>query len=155
MISLLLGATEQAEGSPITAGLPAGSIYLDKPRLIIGGTPMMIPLFQPVMTRVAEDTRADVILARHGFYPEALSPVLWDVAYWYNKSVASVCDYILCETRYGELWLVPPETGPYLRLAADGIHIEVVPDFVSWDERNYGVCQAAKRIRNVAMEGWR
>ncbi|MFW2828521.1 hypothetical protein [Sphingomonas sp. ID0503] len=152
---LLLNATEQSGGAAITKGLPAGSMYFDKPRLVIGGTPMMLPMFQPAMRQVAQDMRADVVISRHGFYPEALSPVVWDVSYWLNDAVVSVHDYVLCESRYGEFWLVPPETGAYLRLAADGIHIEVVPTFVSWDERNFGVCQAAKRIRYAAMEAWR
>lgn len=155
MNNLILSATGRATGSPITSGLPAGSVYADRQRLIVGGTPMMLPIFQPAMRRVAQDARTDVIVSRHGFYPEALGPVLWDVCYWLNNTVASVSDYILCESRHGEFWLVPPKSGPHLRLASDGIHVEVVPDFVSWDERNFGVCQAAKRIRAAATGGWR
>ena len=31
-------------------------------------------------------------------------------------------------------------------MAADGLHIEAEPDFVTWQERCDGVCRAAKEI---------
>lgn len=90
-------------------------------------------------------TGCDVLLARHGLHPEVLDPVLWDAVIWSGDQTIMLPDLILYSGN-GDHWLVPSRKGAHVRMAADGLHIEAEPDFVTWQERCDGVCRAAKEI---------
>lgn len=135
-----------ADGIEITAGLPAGSRLWDQAGVIVGGTPCMVPLFTDAMTRNAETTGCDVLVARHGAYPEILNPVLWDAVVWAGRLLVPLTDYLLYVEEGEDLWLVPSNVGPYLRLTSTALHLENDPPFITWHQRCEGVCLGAKRI---------
>ena len=146
----ILNLVRAALGDPnvehVTMGLPAGSLLLPEQRLVIGGTPCTVPLFRNAMTKVAVKQNVDVLVVRHGNYPELLDCSLWDVAIPSGGDVVCINDLVLYVDRYDEHWLVPSGAGAFVRVSKDGLHIEPEPPFISWAERCDAVCAAAKRI---------
>lgn len=131
----------------ITAGLPSGSLLFDQAHLIAAGTPLTISFFDDAMIKAAERYNADVLLARHGSYPELLDATLWDVAVRIGSNqVQLFTDFVLYSDPDRSTWLVPARKGPFVRLAGDGVTLEVEPPFVTYSERCEGVCRAAKQI---------
>jgi hypothetical protein len=70
ILNLILKMTGGPTPTAITNGLPAGSIYLPVQRLVLGGTPCTVPLFRETMCKVATEMNVDVLVVRHGTYPE-------------------------------------------------------------------------------------
>jgi hypothetical protein len=146
LLRFTIAALPHPEGPAVTDGLPAGSMRLAGAGLIVGGTPVMVPLFRPAMERAALAMRSDVLIARHGAHPEALDPVLWDVAIWSGDHVVPINDLVLYADPDGIYWLVPTRQGPHIRLAPDGLHLDAESPFITWHQRCDGVCEAAKRL---------
>lgn len=146
ILNLILKMIGGPTRTAITNGLPAGSIFLPEQRLILAGTPCTVPLFREAMRKVATVMNVDVLLARHGTYPEVFDVTQFDVAIPSGGDVICMNDLILYTDRHSENWLVPSRSGAFIRLAADGLHVEVEPPFVSWSERSDAVCLAAKHI---------
>ncbi len=146
ILRFALQALPHPIGSRITGGLPAGSMRLTEAGLIIGGTPCTIPLFGAAMAKAALETGCDVLIARHGMHPEVLDPVLWDAVIWSGDHTIAVTDLVLYADPSGSYWLVPGASGPHIRMAPNGLHLEAEPPFMTWHQRCEGVCAAAKRI---------
>lgn len=133
--------------STLTAGLPSGSLLFNRAQLIAAGTPLTISFFDEAMIKAAKRFDADVLLARHGTYPELVDATLWDVAVRLGSNqVQLFTDFVLYSEPDRSTWLVPARKGPFVRLAGDGVTLEVEPPFVTWSERCEGVCRAAKQI---------
>jgi hypothetical protein len=142
---------EETVASPptriVTQGLPAGSLLFAEAQVVAGGTPLTVPFFREAMTKVSSSQHVDVLLARHGSYPELLDATLWDMAIRLGgNQVQLFTDFMLYSEVDRSTWLVPVEAGPYVRLAADGLTLEVEPPFITWNQRCEGVCRAAKQI---------
>lgn len=137
---------------PITSGLPAGAVLYEVPNLVIAGTPCSIPMFKKPMATVACCKAVNVIIARHGTYPEVLDPVLWDAMIWTEEGLIEFEDMILFEGRAGDLCLVPGCSGPILHRRSTGVVVDVLPTF-TWEERSEGICRAAKRLVLLSRDG--
>jgi len=146
ILNLILAPLGQPNSEMITMGLPAGSLLVTGARLALAGTPCTVPLFRSAMTKVATRLNVDVLVARHGTYPELLDCTMWDVAVPSGGDVICINDLVLYVDRYDEHWLVPSGAGAFIRIAEDGLHIEPEPPFISWSERCDAVCAGAKRI---------
>lgn len=149
ILDLVQGAIAPATVQPAGWGLPADARFLPQQQLALAGTVCTVPLFKEVMARVVERQNADVVLARHGTFPEVLDPVLWDIAVRVGGALVELDSLVLYAEDPSNYWLVPTRPGPYVRLAADGLHLECEPPFVTWSERCDGVCRAAKQIIHV------
>ena len=124
-LKFLISTLPQSAGAAFDGGLPAGSIRLDDARLLVGGTRCtFFPVFRSAMTRAAIESGYDVLVARHGFHPEVIDPVLWDVVVWSGTQIVSINDLVLYAQPDGPHWLIPSRTGPHIRMAADGVHVE-------------------------------
>jgi hypothetical protein len=146
ILSLILTRFRNSNPERVTDGLPAGSLFLPEQQLILAGTPCTVPLFRDAMIRAALKMNADVLVVRHGAYPETLDVTIWDAAIRSGKGLVSLHDLVLYVNRHEEHWFVPPRDGAFVRVAADGLHIEAEPPFLTWHERCDAVCGAAKRI---------
>ena len=142
-----------AEVRAIGCGLPAGSRLLPQQQLALAGTVCTVTLFTEAMLRAVEREKVDALLARHGTFPEVLDAVLWDAAIRVGVTMVQLEDLILYADTAENYWLVPSRPAPFVRLAADGLHLECEPPFVTWSERCDGVCRAAKRIIQVTRTG--
>lgn len=145
MLRFTLHALGHPIGMRVTNGLPAGTMRLDRARMIVGATPCTVPLFREAMERVARETGDDVLVVRHGTHPEVLDPVLWDAAIWSGDCVVQLNDLLLYVDPDG-YWLVPSRMGAHVRMASDGLHIEAEPGYLTWQQRVAGVCEAARQI---------
>src|SRR5688572_21649877 len=79
ILSLILTRFRNSNPELVTDGLPAGSLFLPEQQLILAGTPCTVPLFRDAMTR-AMKMNTDVLVVRHGAYPELLDVTIWDAA---------------------------------------------------------------------------
>jgi hypothetical protein len=143
ILNLIRAPLGHPAAEQITMGLPAGSLLLRTPKLAIGGTPCTVPLFRGTMRNVATKLNVDVLVARHGNYPELLDCTLFDVATPSGGDVVCIHDLVLYVDRFDEHWLVPSGAGAFIRIGFDGLHIESEPPFVAWSERCDGVCAGA------------
>ena len=153
ILNLIQRAVTQTPTMTITDGLPTGSLLFEPAQLIAGGTPLTVPFFRDVMKRVANAQGADVLLARHGNYPELLDPTFWDLAVRLGHGVEVFTDFLLYVGPEQDYWLVPATTGPFARLAGDGITLEHEPPFITFHQRCAGVCEAAKQIIRATRAG--
>jgi hypothetical protein len=154
ILSLVEKAVASAPTRVVTQGLPAGSLMFADAQVVASGTPLIIPFFHEAMTNVASSLHADVLLARHGSYPELLDATLWDMAVRLDgNQIQLFTDFVLYSELDNSTWLVPVRAGPFVRLAADGLTLEVEPPFLTWNQRCEGVCRAAKQIIAATRPG--
>ena len=153
MMLLLLHAVGHASGDKAPGGLPAGSLYLPAARLILASTCCTKPLFEPQMRKAAARTGADVVLMRHGLFPETLNVALFDVIIHVNREPELISDLVLYEHPADGFWLVPSGNGAHIALEQDGLRLADQPPFVTWHERCDAVCRAAKLIARHARPG--
>lgn len=146
IIDLVAAPLGKAERRPVTGGLPAGALEFGGARLIVAGTPCTVPLFGDAIQRTARRSGCDVMVARHGTYPELLDPVMWDAAVFSGNHPIPLQDLLLFIDQAEQMWLVPSKIGPFLRVGDNGLNLEMEAPFISWSERCRGVCEAAKRI---------
>jgi hypothetical protein len=137
----------------VGCGLPAGSRHLTEQRLVLAGTVCTVPLFSEAMLSAVRQENADVVLARHGTFPEVFDAVLWDAVLRVTGALVQLEGLILFADQLSNYWLVPSQPGPYVRLAKDGLHLDFEPPFITWSERCDGVCRAAKHIIGVTRTG--
>lgn len=138
---------------PIDANLPFGTRRYPQQGFALGGTACTTPLFQEAMLRVANEEDVDVIISRHGSFPEALNPVVWDVAFRLDREPLLLTDLLLYVDGVDDYWLIPSGVGASVRIARDGLHLSTELPFDTWTERCDGLCEAAKRIVKVTRSG--
>ena len=137
-------------------GLPAGAIDIAPANVILAATPCDAPLFRDAMLNACTRSGRDVLLAHTGLFPETVDPVTADVAFAGVGRPFAVHEMIFMRRRDGSLWLVPQRVGPFIEIRSDGLALETLPPFVTWDERCDGVCRAAAEIvRIVSRRGAR
>jgi hypothetical protein len=146
ILSLILTRFRNSNPEQVADGLPAGSLFLPEQQLILAGTPCTVPLFRKAMSQAALKRNADVLVVRHGAYPEVLDVTIWDATIRSGEGLVSLHDLVLYVDRNEEHWFIPSGQGAFVRMAQDGLHIEAEPPFLTWHERCDAVCGAAKRI---------
>lgn len=153
ILNLVQGPLAPSSVLDVGCGLPAGSRHLPEQRLVLAGTVCTVPLFSEAMLGAVRQENADVVLARHGSIPEIFDPVLWDVIVRVTGALVQLDGLVLFADQLNNHWLVPSQPGPYVRLARDGLHLDLEPPFITWSERCDGVCRAAKQIISVTRPG--
>lgn len=145
MMAMLRTVAGHSPGLPAPGGLPAGAIHLPAARLIIASTCCTARLFDEQILKVASSSGADVILMRHGLFPETLDAVSYDVAMHIDGQPMLFCDLALYDHPADGFWLVPSKSGPHIAIERDGLRLADEAPYVSWTERCEAVCRAAKR----------
>ncbi len=135
------------------AGLPAGALEIASAGLVLAATPCDKPMFRDVLAPACQELGRDVMLVRTGFFPETLDPVTVDVAVTASLSPFVVTDLVFLRHRDGSLWLVPQTSGVYVEVSREGLLLDTMPPFFTWDERCEGVCRAAAEIVRIATRG--
>lgn len=130
-------------------GLPAGALSVTSASLILAATPCVAPLFRDTMVNACTRSGRDVILVHTGLFPEMIDPVTVDVALVGPEEPFVVNDLIFMRGRDKRLWLLPEGVGPFIEIRGDGLALETVPPFVTWNERCDGVCRAAAEIVRI------
>lgn len=130
-------------------GLPAGALEIVSANLILAATPCVAPLFRDTMVAACARSRRDVMLVHTGLFPEMIDPVTIDVGLVGPEGPFVMTDLIFMRGRDERLWLVPQEVGPFIEVRGDGLALETVPPFVTWNERCDGVCRAAAEIVRI------
>lgn len=152
MVDLLLDAAGGGIGIRPPAGLPAGARYREDIGLILAGTCCDAPLYQDTILAVADRAGADVVLAHHGRFPEILNPVQFSIAARVNGKARLLSNMLLYVERSRGTWLIPSASGPFVSLSGAGLHIRFTPPFMTYVQRQDGLCAAAARIVR-AMRG--
>jgi hypothetical protein len=155
MTSLMLHVAGHQEGEKAPGGLPAGSVHLPAARLILSTTSCMVPMFAEQMLKVAKGTRCDVLMLRHGFFPESLNTAVCDVALYLNGMPIVLLDLVLYHDPEDGFWLVPDGAGPHIAIERDGLRVADEPPYIAWQERSDAVCRAARLIAQYARPGRR
>ena len=155
MLSVLLRAAGHEEGSSAPSGLPAGALHLPDARLILAATCCTVQLFGEQMLNAAVATGSDVLLMRHGFYPELLDRPAYDVALYLGGQPALVSDMLLYQEQDGGFWLVPDGIGPYIAIEPDGLRIAEEAPYIGSGERADALCRAARIVARSAYPGGR
>jgi hypothetical protein len=137
---------EFADRSEISIDVETSKKIMGHARGRLYGLGAPLPLFRGAMLNVATKLNVDVLVARHGNYPELLDCTLFDLAMPSGGDVVCINDLVLYVDRFDEHWLVPSGAGAFIRVGMDGLHIEPEPPFIAWSERCDGVCAGAKRI---------
>lgn len=138
---------------PIDTELPPGTRRYPQQAFALGGTPCTTPLFHDAMLSVAIGQDVDVIISRHGSFPETLNPVVWDVAFRLDREPLLLTDLLLYVDGVDDYWLIPSGVGASVRIARDGLHLSTELPFDTWTERCDGLCEAAKRIVKATRSG--
>lgn len=150
LLSLLLGAFEQKVGQQGPARLPAGAIYLEPIKVVIAGTRCEAALYDQALRDAAVESDADVILVRHGPFPETLNDVHFDVALRMDLGVVLLKDMQLYFRRSDGYWLVPRRRGPFAALGRDGVRLTFVPPCMTHHYLEDGLTAAAAQIVRAA-----
>lgn len=124
------------------SGLPAGALDFASANLILAATPCEAPLFREQMRSTCVQSARDVLLVHTGLFPETIDPVTVDAALTGPDGPVVITDLIFMRAYDARLWLVPQHVGPFIEVRGDGLVLETVPPFVTWDERCDGVCRA-------------
>lgn len=127
-------------------GLPAGALECLEHNLVVAATPIVEPLFDAALERFAAASKRDVLLVRHGFYPETIDPVRIDVALRSITGPILVCDTSLWRGKDGGLHLVPARPDLYVEVGRNGLAVRLTPPWDRWDDRTAGLEQAAAEI---------
>jgi hypothetical protein len=149
VLRFILHAVGAEEGTPIGPPLPAGSIRVDRARLILGATRCHIPLYRNAMREVALSTQLDVLVGRDG----GEVGVLWDAVVWHDNHPFEIPDLLLCKDSSGRHWLTPTWAGPHIHLTNEGLRLGAEPWFVTWHERCEAVDRAADEYGRAKFGG--
>ncbi|WP_442678324.1 hypothetical protein ACSBM8_12385 [Sphingomonas sp. ASY06-1R] len=144
-----LGA-EASEPIAVSAGLPAGAFLIESANVILSATPCDQPMFSDMMERVARSRRRDVLLMRTGFHPEILNPVQACVALVAERDVLMLEGMAFYRHDDQSLWLVPIDAGPFIAIEPRGLRLEMIPPFLTYDQRVDGLCRAAAEIVRIS-----
>jgi hypothetical protein len=131
------------------SGLPAGALDIAPANLILAATPCEAPLFREQMRSACAQSRRDVLLVHTGLFPETIDPVTVDAALTGPDGPMVVTDLSFMRAYDARLWLVPQHVGPFIEVRGDGLVLETLPPFLTWDERCDGVCRAAAEIVRI------
>jgi hypothetical protein len=153
LLTLLLAAFEQQVGQQGPVRLPAGAIYLEPIRVVIAGTACEAPLYDQALRDAAVESDADVVLIRHGPFPETLNDVYFDVAIRMDLGVVLLKDLLLYFRPADGYWLVPKERGPFAALGRDGVRLTFEPPFMTHHYLEDGLTAAAAQIVRAARTG--
>ena len=155
ILSLLLEAIGKSDALPARAvGMPECSVSLHDARLIVACTPCSAPFFQERLVECTRQTGHDIVLVRHGLAPEILNPVTVDVALRTSSGPLELNEMVLFRDPENGLWLVPNRMGPFVKLRHDGLHLEMIAPFLTWDERSEGIGLAAREIARLSLRRW-
>lgn len=154
MMRLLLNISGHEEGVKAPAGLPVASVHLPAARLIIASTTCTVPLFKKAMLAAAQETQSDVLLMRHGLFPESLESAHCDLALYLNGYPAFIQDMLLYHHPEDGFWLVPGGVGPHVAIEPDGLRVAEEAPYYGWQERSDSLCRAARLIaRHARVDG--
>lgn len=155
MIAFLLSTVNRpGQGDQVTLGLPAGAVHVDEARMIFAGTPCERPLCSNQMRAAASKTGADIVMAHHGFYPEALNPLTFTVLVHVGGEPMMLTELVLYRHSDGGFWLVPAGHGPFVAIEVDGLRLDHEAPFITFHQRCDGVCAAAASVLRF-MKGTR
>jgi hypothetical protein len=115
----------------------------------------MVPMFGEQMLKAALATASDVLLLRHGLFPEALNPAACDVVLYLEGTPALISDMLLYYHPEDGFWLVPTGLGPHIAIEPDGLRVAEEPPYIAWQERSDSLCRAARLIAQYARPGGR
>lgn len=146
MMRLLLNISGHNAGVAAPGGLPAGSVHVPDARLILASTVCTLPLFQEQMLAAAQATESDVLLMRHGLFPETLEPTMCDLVLYLNGCPAFIRDMLLYHHPVDGFWLVPAGVGPHVAIEHDGLRVAEEPPYYGTQERSDALCRAARLI---------
>lgn len=146
MMRLLLNISGHEAGVHAPGGVPAGSVHVPEARLILASTSCMAPLFKDAMLAAAQATKSDVLLMRHGLFPESLEPTMCDLVLYLNGCPAFVPDMLLYHHPEDGFWLVPAGIGPHVAIERDGLRVAEEAPYYGWAERSDALCRAARLI---------
>lgn len=152
-MSLMLHVAGHREGAGAPGGLPAGAVYLPSAKLILASTSCMAQLFAKQMLKAAMAMQSDVILLRHGLFPEGLDAAAVDVVLYLNGTPTLLTDMLLYHHPEDGFWLVPSGVGPNIAIEPDGLRVAEWPPFFGTAERSDALCRAARLIARFARPG--
>ena len=153
LLKMLLRAIGHEGGEPACGQLPPGAIHLENIKLVLAGTRCDAPLYEEEIRDAAATTGSDVVLVRHGRFPETLNEVHFDVAIRMDLGIHLLTDLLLyCRPGDG-YWLVPQGRGPFVALARDGLRLSFEPPFLTAHYREDGLVAAARQIVHAARNG--
>ena len=144
MMTMLQNVAGRAGGEPVPGGLPAGAVHVPAARLILASTCCTVRLFDQQILEAAASSGADVILMRHGLFPETLDVVSYDVALHVDGRPILISDLALYDHPADGYWLVPTTRGPHIAIEPDGLRLAYEPPYVTWSERSDAIGRAAK-----------
>jgi hypothetical protein len=153
MMSLMLHVAGHREGAGAPGGLPAGAVYLPSAKLILASTSCMAQLFAEQMLKAAMAMQSDVILLRHGLFPEGLDAAAVDVVLYLNGTPTLLTDMLLYHHPEDGFWLVPTGLGLHLAIEKDGLRVAEWPPYLGTAERSDALCRAARLIARFARPG--
>jgi hypothetical protein len=153
LLEMLLGAFGDKDVKAVSHGLPPGSVLLTDRRLVLAGTRCMAPVQGEMLRDAAAQLSADVVLIRHGSFPETLDEVRLDVAVRLDCAIALMSDMLLYHCAADGWWLVPEDRGPFAALRPNGLELTFEPPFLTHDQRSEGLTAAAARIVRAARGG--
>ncbi len=126
--------------------LPAGALESLAHNLVVAATTVTEPLFDDALMRFASATKRDVVLIRHGFFPETLDPVGVDVAARTIFGPVLIRQASFFRAVDGGLHLVPAECDLFVEIAPRGLDLSLSPPWIDWRERGPGLERAAAEI---------
>ncbi|HEY0013229.1 MAG TPA: hypothetical protein VGB79_10320 [Allosphingosinicella sp.] len=150
---LLVGAFGQEGKQQDVAHLPAGAIYLEALHVLVAGTACDAATYDQALRDAAVEFNADVILIRHGPFPETLNEVRFDLAVRLNLGVVLLKDLLLYFRATDGYWLMPAGRGPYAALGGEGVRITFEPPFMTHHYFEEGVTAAAAQIVRAVRKG--
>jgi len=151
MMSLMLHVAGHREGAKAPGGLPAGAVYLPAGRLILASTSCMVPMFGEQMLKAAMATQSDVLLLRHGLFPEALDPAACDVVLYLGGAPALITDMLLYHHPEDGFWLVPQGIGPHIAIEPDGLRVAEEQPYIAWQSGRIRCAGPPVSLRNARV----
>jgi hypothetical protein len=153
MMAMLLRVAGHSDALPAPGGLPAGAVHIPSARLILAGSCCTVRLFDQQIMKAAQATGSDVVMMRHGLFPEVLDAVAYDVAVHVDGEPVLLTDFVLYDHPADGFWLVPVGEGPCIALEPNGLRLADESPFLTWSERCDAVCRAAKQTVEAARLG--
>lgn len=153
LLNLLVGTFEQEGEQQDAQHLPAGAIYLEALHVLIAGTSCDTATYDQALRDAAVEFNADVILIRHGLFPETLNEVRFDLAVRLDLGVVLLKDLLLYFRAADGYWLMPAGRGPYAALGCEGVRLTFEPPFMTHHYFEDGVTAAAAQIVRAVRTG--